>query len=65
MLKLKPQILEKDGQKEFVVLSYEDFLRLQEELEAYEDLKALRQAKEKEKDAPTVSLEEAKTLLGI
>ena len=65
MITVKPQILEKDGRKEFVVLTYEDFLKIQEELEAYEDLRLLREAKEKEKDAPVVSLEDAKVLLGI
>jgi len=65
MLTVKAQILEKEGRKEFVVLSYEDFLRMQEEIEAYDDLRVLRQAKEREKDAPTVSLKQAKVHLGI
>ena len=64
-MKYRIQFLEKDGRKEFVVLTYEDFLKIQEELEAYEDLRLLREAKEKEKDAPVVSLEDAKVLLGI
>jgi len=65
MLRIKPQILTKDGRKEFVVLSYDDFRKMEEELEAYDDLRALRQAKAKEQDAPTVNLEQAKSLLGI
>jgi len=53
---LHPQILEKEGKKEFVVLPYEEFVQLQEEIEAYEDLKDLRLAKETEQHAPSVSL---------
>lgn len=41
---LKVQIIEKDGKKAFAVLPYEEFLRLQEELEDYEDLRCLREA---------------------
>ncbi len=37
-MELNPQILEKDGKKEFVVLPYEKFLELQDELENYDDL---------------------------
>ena len=65
MISINPQILEKDGKKEFVVLPYEDFLRIQEELESYDDLRILREAKKEEKDAPSVSLEEAKRILNI
>ena len=53
---LHPQILEKEGKKEFVVLPYEEFVQLQEQIEDYEDLKELRQAKATEHDAPTVAL---------
>ena len=49
-------ILEKDGRKEFAVLPYEDFLRIQEELEDYDDLKELRSAKFKEESSETVAL---------
>ncbi len=65
MIEIKPQILEKEGRKEFVVLTYEDFLKLQEALEDYEDLQMLREAKEVEKDAPTISHEELKANLGL
>lgn len=43
---IHPQIIEKDGRKEFVVLPYEEFLRLQEELEDYHDLLRLREEKD-------------------
>ena len=55
-MNLHPQILEKEGKKEFVVLPYDEFVQLQEEIEEYEDLKDLRRAKETEQHAPTVSL---------
>ena len=42
---MKAQIIEKDGRKEFAVIPYKDFLRMQEELEDYDDLKELRNAK--------------------
>jgi hypothetical protein len=65
IMELNPQILEKDGKKEFVILPYEKFLELQEELENYDDLRFLRAAKEQEGEAPTISLEDAKKELSI
>jgi len=65
MITLNPNILEKAGKKEFVVLPYEEFLKIQEELEDYEDLKTLRKAKSKETDAETVSLAEARKQYGV
>jgi len=65
MVTQHPNILEQDGKKQFAVIPYEEFLKIQEELSDYEDLKELRQAKEAEKNAPTVSMEEAKKKLGI
>jgi PHD/YefM family antitoxin component YafN of YafNO toxin-antitoxin module len=43
------QIIKKNGKKEYVVLPYEEYLRIQEELEDYQDLRCLREAKETEK----------------
>ncbi|MDA1278213.1 MAG: type II toxin-antitoxin system prevent-host-death family antitoxin [Verrucomicrobia bacterium] len=54
----EPQIIEKNGQKEFVVIPYEDYLRLQEELEDYHDLKTLREEKFSASGDPTRSLDE-------
>ncbi len=42
---MKAQIIEKHGKKEFAVIPYKDFLRIQEDLEDYTDLKDLRKAK--------------------
>jgi len=65
MITLHPSILEKDGKKEFAVLPYEEFVKVQEELTDYEDLKALRQAKMKEANAPTIPFYEVKKVLGM
>ncbi len=65
MIELRPQVLEKDGKKEFVILPYEDYLKIQEELESYNDLRILREAKEKEGDSPSISLKAAKKELNI
>jgi len=65
MIALHPNILEKDGKKEFVVLPYEEFLKIQDELADYEDLRMLREAKLQEGNAPTLSLEDLKKNLKI
>ena len=44
MLKLHPEILVKDGKKQFAVLPYEEFLALQERLADADDLLELRKA---------------------
>ena len=62
---LRPQILEKDGEKQFVVLPYEQFVEVQEALDDLEDIRALRAAKDAERDEPTVPLEEVKRELGF
>jgi hypothetical protein len=61
--KLHPEILTKNGRKEFAVLPYEEFIALQEWLGDVEDLLDLRAAKDKEQDAPTVSLAEIESQL--
>lgn len=42
---MKAQLIEKQGKKEFAVIPYKDFIRMQNELEDYHDLVALRLAK--------------------
>ena len=44
-MSIHPQIIEKNGKKEFVVLPYEEFLLLEEELEDFQDLKTFREEK--------------------
>jgi len=65
MITLHQKILKKDGRKEFAVIPYDEFLEVREELENYESLRTLREAKAKEGDAKTVSLENTKKVLNI
>ena len=65
MITLHPEFLTKDGKKEFVVLTYEEFVAIQELIEDAEDVLDLRAAKQEEKSKPSVSLEDVKKDLGI
>ena len=44
-MSIHPQIIEKDGIKEFAVLPYQEFLEIQQIIEDFEDLQELREAK--------------------
>ena len=65
MLKLHPEILVKDGQKQFVILPYEEFLAIQERLADADDLLELRKAKRAEGRKRSVPLAEVKRQLGL
>ena len=65
MLTLHPNILERDGEKAFAVLTYEEFKRIQEELSDYDDIRELRSAKSKESDSGTMSLSSVRAELGV
>ena len=65
MLTLHPDILVKNGKKEFAVLPYEEFLALQERLADAEDLLELRKAKRTESRSRSIPLVEAKRQLGV
>ena len=60
-----PNILERDWKKEFVVLPYDEFLRIQEELEDFDSFKMLRVAKELEGNSVTINFGQAKKELDI
>lgn len=62
---IHPQIIEKEGKKEFVVIPYEEFLQIQEALDDLEDLKLLRQEKEQAKDESTTPLNQVAKDLGL
>ncbi|TVR60427.1 MAG: type II toxin-antitoxin system Phd/YefM family antitoxin [Spirochaetaceae bacterium] len=64
-MELHPKILEKNGRKEFVILPYEEFEQIEQELGAYHDLQELREAKEAEVDSPTEPLSDVRKTLGI
>lgn len=65
MIELHPEFLTKDGKKEFAVIPYEEFLKLQEILEDLEDLKDLRLAVEEDKNSPDFSLDEVRKMLDM
>ena len=64
-MELHPKVLEKDGKKEFVILSYEELQRIEDELSDYEDLRDLREAKQVERNEKTRSLADVRDELGI
>lgn len=59
-MEFNAQIIKKNGKNEFVVLPYDEFQKIQEELSSYEDLRCLREAKIAEGGAPTIGIEEVK-----
>ncbi len=65
MLKLHPEILMKNGKKEFVVLPYEEYIAMQEQLADAQDLLELRKAKRSESKKKSLTLVEVKRALGI
>ena len=60
MVILNAQIIKKDGKKEYAVIPYDEYLKVQEQLQDYEDLRCLREAKESEKDSPTIGMDQLK-----
>lgn len=64
-MKLHPEILKKNGEKQFAVLPYEEFIALQERLADAEDVLELRKAKRAEGAKKSIPLAEAKRKLGL
>ena len=62
---IHPQIIEKNGNKEFVVLPYEEFVDMEEKIADYEDLVELRKAKSESKGDLGSSLAEIRSSLDI
>ena len=58
MIELHPEIVEKDGKKQFVILKYEEFVAIQEALADAEDLASLRSAKNDEGHEPSIPLDQ-------
>jgi PHD/YefM family antitoxin component YafN of YafNO toxin-antitoxin module len=65
MVTIHPNILERDGRKAFVILPYEEFVMIEEELQEYEDFKQLRAAKAEDASEATVPLRDAKREMGL
>jgi hypothetical protein len=63
MTNLHPEFITKDGQPQFAIIPYKEFVNLKELLENLKDLEDLRIAKQEESNQPTVSLSEVKQLL--
>ena len=65
MLKLHPNFLKKNGRKEFVILPFDEYERIEELIQDAYDIRAMRQARRKDADKPSLSLAEAKERLGL
>jgi hypothetical protein len=65
MLKIKPEFWTKSGGEQFVVLSLDDFEKVQELIEDAGLSRILRDAKRKETNARTLSVEQVKKRLGL
>ncbi len=63
-MSIHPQIIEKEGNKEFVVLPYEEFLEIQDALEELDDLRILREEKASSTSQPTRKLDEILAEIG-
>ena len=55
-MSIHPQIIEKEGKKEFVVLPYEEFLQIQDALEDLEHIRILREERTSAASDATKSL---------
>ena len=65
MIKLHPEFLVKNGEKQFAVLPYEEFLAVQEQLADAEDLLELRHAKDAEGKELSIPLSQVKRELDV
>lgn len=64
-MNIHPQIIEKDGKKEFAVLPYHEFIALEEALQDYEDLQDLREAKLESQGQESIPLNRVMADLGL
>ena len=62
---LHPEFLTKDGQREFAILPYSEFVALQEWLEDVEDLLDLREARKDDAGSSNVRLDQVEKEFGI
>ena len=53
-MELSPQIIKKNGKNEYVVLPYEDYIKIKKILEDHEDLIDLRKAKTETINEPSI-----------
>ncbi|MBX7060330.1 MAG: hypothetical protein K1X52_01615 [Pyrinomonadaceae bacterium] len=64
-IELHPEFLSKDGEKEYAVIPYAEFLALKDWLIDIEDLLDLDTAIEIEENAPSTPLEEVERKFGV
>jgi hypothetical protein len=64
-MKLHAVILEKNGEKQFAVLPYQEFMALRQRLADAEDVVKLRKAKSSEDTKKSIPLAEVKRTLGL
>lgn len=64
-VELHPEFLTKNGQREFAVLTYKEFLALEEWLEDASDLLEIRDCREADSRLPNVTLDEVEKEFGI
>ena len=60
---LTPQIIKKDGKEEYAVLPYDDYLKIEQILEDYEDLIDLRKAKSETVNEPSIPFSEVEEII--
>jgi hypothetical protein len=65
MLSIKPEFWTRNGREKFVVLSMDDFEKVQELIEDAGLARILRDAKRREAHAPTVSHDEVMRRFGL
>lgn len=65
MVKLHPNYIEKNGKKEFVVLPYEEYQKIEEDLLDYDDLMALRKAKAESAGETPIPFDKVAKELGL
>ena len=63
MTVLHPQILKRDGKPSFVVLTYEEFTALREELDDLRDSRTIREAAKADKGKKRLSIAEVRASL--
>ena len=64
-MKLNPQLIKSKGKSEFVVLPIEEFEAMTELIEDYEDLRVLRDAKEKSRGQKSIPIKDVIADLGL
>ena len=64
MIQLNPEFFNKNG-KEYVLLPYEEFVKIEELLEDLEDLQDLRTIRQEERDSHSVYLDDVKQMFDI